>query len=84
VIHGSPQVDHLAIQLHIHFVEVPPPVTKATHPAHPSTADVAGEQRTEPVPPQPHRFVANVDPAFEQQILNVPQRQREADVHEHH
>ncbi len=28
--------------------------------------------------------VANVDPALEQQILDVPQRQREVDIHYHH
>ncbi len=31
--------------------------------------------------PQPHRFVADVDTALEQQILHVSQRQREPDVH---
>ena len=46
-------------------------------------ADRRGEHRTEPVPPEPHRFVADIDPAFEQQIFNLPQRERIADVHHH-
>jgi hypothetical protein len=29
------------------------------------------------------RFMANVDAALEQQVLDVSQRQREADVHHH-
>ena len=31
-------------------------------------------------PPEPHRFVAHIDAAFVQQIFDVPQREREADV----
>lgn len=44
-------------------------------------ADISCEQRTEPVPPQPHGFVANVDPALEQQVFHVPQALRKPDVH---
>jgi hypothetical protein len=46
-------------------------------------ADLRGEHRTEPVPPEPHRFVADVDPPLEQQIFDLPQRQRIPDVHHH-
>ena len=46
-------------------------------------ADLRGEHRTEAVPPEPHRLVADIDPAFEQQIFNLPQRERIADVHHH-
>jgi hypothetical protein len=48
-----------------------------------SLADRCGEQRTEPIPPEPHRFVAYIDPALEQQIFDLPQGQRIADVHHH-
>ena len=47
-------------------------------------ADIGGEQRSEPVPPEANGFVTDVDAALEQQILDVPQRQREADIHHHH
>jgi hypothetical protein len=47
-------------------------------------ADFTGEYRAEPVPPQPHRFMADVDAALEQQILDVAQRKRIANVHHHH
>ena len=40
-------------------------------------------QRPEPVPPHPHRLVADVDPAFEQQVLHVPQAQGVLHVHHH-
>ena len=50
-------------------------MTKTAHAAHPLAPHLAREQRTGPVPPQPHRLMADVDPALEQQILYVPQRQ---------
>ena len=40
------------------------------------TADVAGKHRPEPIPPHPHGLVAQIDPALEQQVLDVPERQR--------
>jgi hypothetical protein len=83
VIHGPPQIDHLAIQLHVHLVEMPAPVTQAPHVRHPLPPDVAGKHRAEPVPPHPHGLVADVDAALEQQVLDVPQRQRETHVHHH-
>jgi len=42
-------------------------------------ADIGGKHRTKPVPPETHRFMADVDAAFEQQIFDLAQRQRIAD-----
>ena len=44
-------------------------------------SDLADENGPEPVPPQPHGLVANVDASFEQQILAVPQAQWKSDNH---
>ncbi len=44
---------------------------------------VGCEQWTEPVPPQPNRFVAEVDSALEKQVIHIPQRQRKPDIHEY-
>ena len=52
VIDCAPQVVRLAIDLHKHLVEVPPPVAEAAHTADPLTADVSGEQWPEAVPPK--------------------------------
>jgi hypothetical protein len=80
----APQLDHLAIQFHVHLIKVPAPMPEAAHPADPLAPDVAGEHGTEPVPPHPHRLVAQVDPALKQEVLDVPQRQREPHIHHHH
>jgi len=46
-------------------------------------SDLRGEHRAEPVPPETHGFVADVDAALEQQILYLSQRKRIPDVHHH-
>ena len=46
--------------------------------------DLCGEQRTETVPPQTHRVVADIDTAFDQHVVDLAQRQWIADVHHHH
>jgi hypothetical protein len=51
-------------------------MTETSHAADPLPADVTRKQRTKPVPPQAHSLVADVDAAFEQEILDIPQRQR--------
>jgi len=50
----------------------------------PPTTDLAGKQWTKPVPPEPHRPVANADAALEQQVFQIPQRQGISHVHHHH
>ena len=41
------------------------------------------KQRTKPVPPVPHGLVADLDATLGQQILDLPQRQREPNIHHH-
>ena len=38
----------------------------------PLLLDLGGEQRAEPIPPEPHRFVADVDATLKQQVLDLP------------
>jgi hypothetical protein len=39
----------------------------------PLSADLASEHRPEPVPPQAQRFMANIDAALSQKILDLAQ-----------
>jgi len=77
-------VDHVVIQRHLHVVEVQPPVTKAAHARDVLSSDITGNYRPEPVPPRSHRFMENVDPALEQPILDVPQRQLKPPASHHY
>jgi len=45
--------------------------------------DLRGKHRTETAPPEPHRLVADVDAPLREQIRDLSQRQRIADVHHH-
>ena len=49
----------------------------------PFPSDLGGEHRAEPVPPKPHRFVADIDATFMQQILNIAKGKWKPDVHHH-
>ena len=43
--------------------------------------DLGCEHRPEPVPPDAYCLVADIDAVFVEKILDLPQRQREADIH---
>ena len=83
VIDRSPEVDHLAVELHVHLIEMPSPVPEAAHRRHALPADVASEHGAEPVPPHSDGLVADVDAVLEQQVPDIPQRQRKPHVHHH-
>jgi hypothetical protein len=42
-----------------------------------------GKQRAKSVPPKSNCLMADVDATLVQQILDIPKRKREADVHHH-
>lgn len=84
VIERAPAVIGLGVDLHEHLIQVPAPVSKTPPEADTALAHLAGKHRPEPVPPEPDGFMAQIDAALELQILDVPQAQREADVHHDH
>ena len=48
-----------------------------------SFPDLVGEHRTEPLPSEPNRLVADIDAALMEQILDLSQRKRIAEIHHH-
>ena len=84
MVYCTPEVMHLAIDLHIDLIEMPSPMVEATHTADPLPANISCEQWSEAVPPQPHSFMTQVNPALEQQIFDIPQRQWEPHIEHHH
>lgn len=44
---------------------------------------IAGQHRPEPSPSVAHCFVTNIDAPLEHEVLDVPQRDWEADIHHH-
>lgn len=80
VIYSAPPLVHVAVDLRINRIKMTSPMPNALHPADPLAPDISSEHRAEPVPPRPHGFVTDIYAALEEQILEVPQREREADV----
>ena len=51
--------------------------------AEPVSSDLSGKHRAKPVPPKPNRFVADIDAALVQQILDISKRKWKPDIHHH-
>jgi len=71
--HGDVPGRHLC-DLHEDLIKMPASMTECTHRLNAVLPDLSSENRPEPVPPEPHRLVRDVDPAFVQQFLDVLQR----------
>jgi len=50
-------------------------MSESPHPVAPFATDIRGKHRAKPVPPEPHRFVANVVSAPTENVFNIAQRQ---------
>ena len=49
----------------------------------PFSSDLRGKHRTKSVTPEPHRFVADIDATFMQQILDIAKGKWKPDIHHH-
>ena len=82
MIDSAPKMVPLAVDLHKHLVEVPAP-TAELQPPDAAPPDLGCEHRAEPIPPVAHRFMADIDAAFVQQILHLSERKWEPNVKHH-
>ena len=82
MIDSAPQIMGFAVDRHEDFVQVPAPVRigPLMNEAFPY---LRGEHRTKPVPPEPHRLMADIDATLAKSSLDLAQRQRIPDVHQH-
>ena len=83
VIDGAPQIVFNPVDLDENFVEMPPPMAKSSRRVKAISADLRSGNRPEPVPPEPHRLMRDVDPTIMKQVFHIPQRKRIADIHHH-
>ena len=66
------EVVGFTVDLHEGLIQMPLPIRMSAKVLNPISSDLGGEHRAEPVPPKPHRLVANINTALMQQILDVP------------
>ena len=83
VVDGSRKVMVNPIDLHKGLIKVPSPLSMLTHGSRAFRSDLAREDRTEAIDPEPHALMADVDPAFVQQVFHISKRQRKPDIHHH-
>jgi len=80
VINGTSQVVRLAVNLHEHFIQVPLPIGVCAGAGYVFCGFL--QQKSAQIgPPESNRFMADVDAALVQQVLNIPERKREPDIH---
>ena len=82
VVNRAPQIEGLPVDPHEHLIKAPAPV-RIPMTLNPALADLGCKQRTEAVPPVPHGIVADVDATLGQQVFDLSQRQRVADIQHH-
>ena len=71
MINSPPEIVGFAADLHKHLDQVPLPLRPCTKLLGSFPSDLGCEDRTKTVPPEPDRFVADVDAAFVEQILDI-------------
>ena len=71
MIDGAPEVVTLAVDPDENLVEMPAPVSEGSHRLDALATDLAGKHGAEPVPPEPHSFMADVDAALGQKVLDL-------------
>ena len=82
VVDSAPWIMSLVVDADKHLIKVPAPV-RPVESVYAPLPDLTGKHRAEPVPPETHRLVRDVDAAFEQNVFDLAQRQRIADDHHH-
>lgn len=77
----APEVVRLASNLHEHFVQVPAPLRHLAHSLGSPFPDRSRKMGPEPLDPEPHTFMTNINATLMEQVLDVPQRQRKSNIH---
>ncbi len=80
-IDGPPEVVGFTIEPHENLVQMPAPLCPIPARSSSLLPDLRGQPRIKSVPPGTYRLVADFDTTLVEQVFDLPQRQREADVH---
>ena len=81
MIAGPPEVVGDTVDLYEDLIQMLPPVGQGAQASDPFPPDLGGEHWAQPVPPKPHGFMADLDASLVQQVFDVAQRERIADLH---
>lgn len=79
---GSPKEVPIAVDLHEHLVQMPAPFARF-HTGNTSFPDLRGKHRAEPMPPESHSLMTDIDAAFVQKILDIAKGKWEPHIQHH-
>jgi hypothetical protein len=71
MINCTPELMYLTIDFHEDFILLPFPVRMILRAIIPSLTDFVGNQRAEPLPPEPDCFVTNINSASMEEVINI-------------
>ena len=74
MVDGAPKIVDLAVDADKHFVQMPAPLWPRTQMPGSLATDLGRKDRTKTVPPITNCFMAHIDPAFVEKILNIAER----------
>ena len=80
MIDRAPEVVALAVDLHEHLIEMPASIPMSLHRIDAAPSDLGGEMLAEATTPYYDGLMRDVDATFMQRVLDIPKRQREADI----
>lgn len=83
MVDSSPEIVLDTVDFHEDLIEMPLPLSVLAHVGGALRSDLAGENRTKSINPKPNTLMADIDPAFMEQVFDVSKREREADIHHH-
>ncbi len=72
----------LTVDFYNELVEVPPPVCGAFQSGDPLASDVGAKHGIKAVPPEADSLMADVYPAFKEQVFHVPQTELKSNIHQ--
>ena len=82
MIHSAPEIMALSSNLDEDLIQVPQPLRASTHGFGSPLPDFVREVCAEAVDPEADAFVADVNAALVEQVLDISKRERKPDIHE--
>ena len=71
MINGAPEIMPDAIDLHEDLIEMPLPLRVLAHVRRPLRSDLAGEDWSKAIAPEPHALMANINAWLVEQVFNI-------------
>ena len=81
MIYGPPKIVSLAIDPHEHFVQVPLQLGISAALVDTLFTDLSGKYWTKSIPPEADRFMADIDAALVEKVLNISKRKWIPNIH---